>query len=126
MKKILLPLAIAMFLTTSAYAFNMPKRNTVPSTQGYDFLGEMMVTQVMQAGGNISMKGYGKNGVQLVTMTFKNESRPYCWWYVRESDAYSQGRCDVDNNSSYEYEFDSTGRTATTHKYRPQWPTAYK
>lgn len=127
MKKMFILLAIAMFLSTAAFAFDLPRsRSVVPNTDSYNYLGKNMVTQTMQSNGTISMKGYQKGNIQFITMTFDREARPYCWWYADVNSGASKGRCDINNDEIYEYDFDSTsGRSGRVLYFKPFWPTAY-
>ena len=132
MKRFMVVLIMVLMFVTTASAgrldrFMSTDTRTVPDTNNMvGYLGEVMVTQQLQGGGTITMRGYqAQTGIQYVSLTFKGENRPYCWWFAEESGGhYSQGRCDVDNNGTYEYKFGEDGRTGTTHHYRPQWKTA--
>jgi len=132
MKKVLVTLLVIAFCISAIMSFAAPvgyvpnDRYTLPSTFGWDYLGQKMVTQKMKSGGNITMKGYQKDNVQLITMTFKGESRPYCFWFADAKSGSSVGRCDVDNDMKYEYDFGGEGRTGHKLYFKPNWPTAYE
>lgn len=122
---VLLAIAIALPAFAAAPTHMIPKnRSVVPDGSGMKFLGQRMVSQKMKPNGSISMKGWQKgNEYQLITMSFSGETRPYCYWYS-DMNGSSVGRCDVDNDGSYEYDFDGRGRTGHKLYFKPQWPTA--
>jgi len=122
---ILLAIVIALPAFAAPTSYMPNSRYTVPDGSGMEYLGNRKVTQKMQSGGTITMRGYQKGDVQLVTMTFKNEDRPYCWWYS-DMKGSSVGRCDINNDGKYEYDFGGEGRTGHKLYFKKYWPTAYE
>ena len=132
MKQFLIVLTVLLFAATTLHAGQFGKlipthKQAIPDCDNWDSLGTMKTNQTLSATGTITMRGWqARKGIQYVSMTFKGENRPYCWWFARENDAYSEGRCDIDNNGTYEYEFDSAGRKGLNQRFKTHWPTAYE
>lgn len=120
---VLLAIMIAIPAFAAPTSYLPESRYEIPDGSGWQYLGHRMVTQKMKANGTITMRGFQKDNVQLITMTFKDEIRPYCYWYS-DMNGSSIGRCDIDNDKKYEYDFGGKGRTGHTFYFKPAWPTA--
>jgi len=65
---------------------------------------------------------YEYDNIQFISATFIGNDRPFCYWFADKlQKGYSQGRCDVDNDGYYEYNFHSDGPINVKLDFNKYW-----